>query len=202
MMHCAERLEAMRLQVVAQVEALGPLAEALSQEAEGLRRGTMGLRLRRLQEEVRREVDSLSLGESSASLGFLKGKLVMGALDFGVGALAAALMSSREHPFRVGAKLASEALEETAPFGRVLVAIGPKGVPDDVKVVCVSRLARQGRGSEAKVEATLRSDGYTLYLPEPFAAMMDRLQAEVSGGAKALPLKTSQLLKVAEENAS
>lgn len=193
MMNLVERTDAMHQQVAAQIEALGPLAEAFGQEAGRMARSPQVLHLGRLGEEVEREVASLDWAESAASSGYSQGKLLAGGISFGLGSLAAALMGSAEHPLRTGARLAAKTLQETAPFGSVMIAIGPVGVPDDVKAVSISHLARKAGRTEAQVKASLQRDGYVLLLPREFAAVIDELQRRVRDGAIVCPVAANQL---------
>ena len=42
------------------------------------------------------------------------------------------------------------------------VAVGPKGIPDDVRVVSLSHVAREIGGTESEVRAALESRGYRI----------------------------------------
>jgi len=44
----------------------------------------------------------------------------------------------------------------------VAVAVGPKGIPDDMRVVSLSRVAREIGGTESEVRAALEGRGYRI----------------------------------------
>jgi hypothetical protein len=131
--------------------------------------------------------------ELAAHQGSTERKLIGAGLNFAVGSLWAAVTGRREHPLVAGARWAERALTESAPFGTVVVAVGCNGVPDDVKVVPLSRLARKSGRTEAQVEASLRADGYALMAPDAFFAVLDELQNMVLAGTLALPVAPTQL---------
>ena len=76
---------------------------------------------------------------------------------------------------------------QAPPFGRVLVAVGPKGVPDGLKVLNISSMARAEGASELVVEKRLVTQGKLLITPKAFEQRMDWLAAEVLAGRIGLP---------------
>lgn len=59
------------------------------------------------------------------------------------------MKESRKRPRRMAAYMAKGSPREKLPFGEVLVGVGEEGIPDDVKVVPPSRLAREPQKSES-----------------------------------------------------
>ena len=102
---------------------------------------------------------------------------------------------SREHPLSVGARLAQGDFERTAPCGTVLVAVGPGGVPDDVKVVALSQQARELEKTESEVVAALKASGYHTMTPESFFTALDELKEKVLTGNLVLPVAVSNFLQ-------
>jgi len=80
-----------------------------------------------------------------------------------------------------------------APFGTILVAVGPGGVPGDVRAVSVSALARKSGGSERQVETSLRVGGYVLMPQEAFTDALDGLEQSALVGALSLPVCAGRL---------
>lgn len=179
---CRQRIEALRCELAEQSGALAALKEVFAQEAEHLRRHDQARRLRDLRSEVMREVEHIRRVEVDAAYTFNKVMLISGLAKLAFGALGAAVVGTREHPLSVGAQLAKGDFERTQPYGTVLVAIGPGGVPDDVHVIPVSRWARESDRSEAEIEAALKAKGYRLMTPQSFSTVMEELEDRVSEG--------------------
>ena len=76
---------------------------------------------------------------------------------------------------------------QAPPFGRVLVAVGPKGVPDGLKVLNISSMSRAEGASELVVEKRLVTQGKLLITPKAFEQRMDWLAAEILAGRIGLP---------------
>jgi len=74
-----------------------------------------------------------------------------------------------------------------------LVAVGIQGIPDDVMVVPLSRLAREQDKNESEVIAVLEARGYRLASPEAFIKTLERLKRKVLKGTLSLPVPLSSL---------
>lgn len=190
---CRLRVEALRHQARVQADALAALKEAFAQETEHLHCHDQARRLDALREKVAQEVSDIERMEAAASRGFTKGKLIGGLVTFTLGSLIAATLHSREHPLSIGARLAHGDFTRTAPFGAVVVAVGPDGVPDDVNVVCLSRRARELKKSESEVVAALKASDYRVMTPESFSIALSQLKEKVLKGILALPVAAVSL---------
>ena len=199
---CQDHLEALRRRVRTQVEALGVLQDALAKEAEHLHRQDQARRLRALTSEVMREVEGIRRAEADARHIFSEVRLFSGLAGFAFGTIGAAAAGSREHPLSVGARVAKICVGGTQPYGRVLVAVGPGGVPDDVDVVPVSRWARELHRGEAEIEAALKAKGYSAMTPEAFSGVTAELEDRVLGGTLALQAAPTRLLPKAVDGGS
>ena len=89
--------------------------------------------------------------------------------------------------------MAGDDLARNASFGEVRVAVGPGGVPDDVKVIALSQLAREQDENESEVVAALEARGYRLVTPEAFSTILDKLKDKALSGPLALPVTSSSL---------
>ena len=81
---------------------------------------------------------------------------------------------------------------ETPCFTRVLVAVGPEGIPGDLRVVNVSHLVRNLDVSDSAVEKTLRSQGLSLFTLQRFEKLAAWLGREVLDGRIRLPYHPSE----------
>ena len=82
------------------------------------------------------------------------------------------------------------------PFGMVLVCIGPKGLPDDARVVSISRLARESNREESEVINELQERGYLLFSEEAFPLLIDKLIDGVLEGRLLLPISAEKLSEI------
>jgi hypothetical protein len=200
---CRQRLEALRRRVRTQVKALRLLKSAFAKEAKHLRRHDQVQRLRDLRSKIMQEVQHVQRMESDAAYAFAKGTFIAGLLKFSVGALGAAAAGRPEHPLWVGARLAQDDFERSEPYGTVLVAVGPGGIPEEVDVVPVSRWARESERSEAEIEAALKALGYVLVQPQTFYRVMEGLESKVVAGVPlALPVAAAKLLPKSADGGS
>jgi hypothetical protein len=69
----------------------------------------------------------------------------------------------------------------------VAVAVGPKDIPDDVRTVSLSRVARETGRTESEVRAALEGRGYRIMMPDEFLRLLDELKDKVLGGTASLP---------------
>ena len=73
------------------------------------------------------------------------------------------------------------------PLGRVMLAVGQEGLPDDVRVINVSALAREANLEEVKVEETLVKEGHVLCTSRHFRELVAWLTQAILEGSARLP---------------
>jgi len=91
--------------------------------------------------------------------------------------------------------MAGSVLSKTVPFGTVLIRIGKEGIPEDVKVIPVSRLARESKRSKSDVVASLKRNGYLMMTLQVFTQALDKTKSEILSGSLYLPIKISEITK-------
>ena len=192
MKECHQLIELLLQQARKQRSALELLTGVFANEAKRLFRHDQAVCLRRLKARVMHEVSNTLEQETTASNAFTKTSLLMGAADFALGGLVAAMFRSRR-VFSVGAQLAQIELSKIKPFSTVLVAVGHGGLPNDVEVISLSRLARESNSSESGVEAALKARDYFLMTPDAFSNLVDELEGRVLHGSLTLPIASKQL---------
>lgn len=189
---CGQYVEALCCQAREQAAVLEPLGEVFAQEAKRLVRYDQAVCLRWLKARVLHEVDDIQRMETAASYGFTKATLITGMTKLALGGLAAAVVRNR-HALSIGAYLAESDLTRTSPFGKVMVAVGRGGLPDDVEVISLSRLARKSDKLESDIEAALQTHGYLLMTPDVFSRVLTELERRVLNGSLSLPVTSDQL---------
>jgi len=99
----------------------------------------------------------------------------------------------KEHPLSIGARHAADDWRKSAPFKTVAVAVGPKGIPEDMRVVSLSRAAREIGKPESEVRAALQGRGYRIMMPDEFLWSLGELKDKVLKGTATLPFVEARL---------
>jgi len=86
--------------------------------------------------------------------------------------------------------------DKKRPYGTVMVCVGPKGLPDDVRVVSISELARESNRPESETMQRLRKRGYLVFNQESFSRLIDKLVIDVREGRLHLPIPIETLTGV------
>ncbi|MFC1956179.1 hypothetical protein ACFLWZ_06675 [Chloroflexota bacterium] len=143
---------------------------------------------------VLKEVEDINRTELAAQRGSTKGTLLVSGMAFYLDSLLAAIEAPKDATHIIG-QIASSVLGRKVPFSTVLITIDGQGIPKGVKVVSISRLARESSMSESEVETSLKHDGYLLMTPGQFTELLDRLEQTVIDGSACLPLARSEVMK-------
>ncbi|MFC1966460.1 hypothetical protein ACFLWI_05900 [Chloroflexota bacterium] len=170
-----------------QVIAVKRLAVAFNEVNIHLIRYDQVAKLRLLSLRVTKEVEEIKRMESASQYGANKGALFGAGAVFVFGSLYVAATRHKD-AYKSGAKLAASVLSKDIPFGTILIAIGEKGIPEDVKAISVSRLARESNRSESEIEVSLKDNGYLLITPEHFTELLDKVESGVLDGSYSLPI--------------
>jgi len=165
----------------------------VAQFASGVSHYDQAVSLDDLKARIIEEVEDARIAEVVARSKFTERKLTRGIMNFATGALVAAI-TSKENPLLKGAHLFRSALDDKAPFDTVLVAIGQKGLPEDVRVVPLSSLARQSNRSESDIGEALRRRGCLLMTPQTFTTLVDNLRSRVLEGSLYLPVSIESIV--------
>jgi hypothetical protein len=151
--------------------------------------------LRELSSSISQQMNEVKRTENASSYGESKANMTMSLFQFAAGGILK--MTSSSKPLQALADdLLTKPLYEKRPFGNVLVRVGPKGVPDDVGVISVSRLARESHRNEAQVIEEMRSQGYLLLTEEAFSLLITNLMGGIEKGDMALPVVGNKLAEL------
>ena len=188
-------LKNLRHQAGILAEAAVSLSKSFEAEADRLTREDGAQRLMSIHAAVAEELQRARWLEGSASYGYNKAKLAFSLTGSIVKIIAAATTENQRardfvnHVFDTGA-------HKTRPYGTVMVCVGPKGLPDDVRVVSISELARESNRPESETIQELRKRGYLLFNQEAFSRLIDKLVIDVREGRLHLPIPIETLTGV------
>ena len=143
---------------------------------------------------VMQEVEDIKRMESAAQTGSAEGALLGGVAAFTLGSLFAAARGRKDAP-QFGARLAESILTRTVPFGTVLIAVEKGSLLEGLKVIPLSRLARELNKSESEIEASFKHNGYRLMTPETFAKVLDEVERGILDGSVSLPIVIDKIIK-------
>ncbi len=192
MMDWGKQLEAMQERVTRRGVAIRELGTVLEDHAESQRRREQVAVIQRLRERIVRDVEEVRRSELIAESGQHACRAAVGFGSLLAGSLLSATRG-KEGPRLAGVRVARQLFSESTSFGSVAVAVGKEGVPDDVAVVAVSRLARESFRSEAEARAKLQADGCEVMTPEVFVKNLARLEGRLLDGSASLPAHISDL---------
>ncbi len=171
------------------------LITLLTEEANRLSREDEVSRLKALYRVVVNQSQQVESSENSA-----RGRHIKRGLSFSVAGLFANIAAteiSKSKPVSLVLRhLFDSPGDEQRPFGRVLVCIGPEGLPDDAGVVSISQLAREANREESGIINKLREHGYLLLGEKAFSLLIDRLVADVREGRLRLPVSREKLAEI------
>ena len=171
----------------------GPALNALFAE-EGIRLTSEdeASRLRAMYDAIVQQLQQLRQIELSASCGHNQANLILSLIE----ATVTAIVSRGNRLSAVADCLLNGPTTRRQSFGLVVVCIGPGGLPDDVRVVSISQLARQSGRSQPEVMNKLGGDGNLLFSEAAFSALISRLVGDVREGKVRLPVCKETLAEI------
>jgi len=171
------------------------LITLFAEEANRLSREDEALRLKALYSSIRQQLSLAKRSEDAASYGHSQAGLI-----FSLGGLAASgiigMVSKNKRRSATAGHLLQSLNNEQRPFGKVLVCIGPKGMPDDVRVVSISKLARESNQPESEVINELQERGCLLFSGNTFSLLINKLVDDVRKGRLRLPTSREKLSQI------
>lgn len=168
------------------------LSKSFEVEAERLTREDGVHSLKAIQAASAEELELSRRQESAAS--YADSKAI---LPFSLaGSIAKFIMAETTEKPRA-LKLVSQACDmivvKKSPYGTVMVCVGPKGLPDDVRVVSISGLARESNRPESEIIQKLQKGGCLLFSQETFSRLIDKLVIGIREGRLHLPVPIGTL---------
>jgi len=171
------------------------LINLFAKEANRLNREDEASRLEGLCSSIRQQLYCVKSGEDAASYGNSQASLLISLGGLAVSG-AIKMVSKNKQLSAFADYLLESPTNKERPFGMVLVCIGPKGLPDDARVVSISRLARESNREESEVINELQERGYLLFSEEAFPLLIDKLIDGVLEGRLLLPISAEKLSEI------
>jgi len=171
------------------------LTKLFAEEACRLKRRDEASRLKALSSSIRQELEWAKMSENAAKYGNSQANLMVSLGGLAVSSIIK-MVSKNEQLSTFSDHLITGLTSKQRPFGTVLVCIGPKGLPDDVGVVSISRLARESNREEPQVINGLRKGGYLLFDEKAFSLLIDKLINDIQEGQLYLPISTEILADI------
>ena len=131
-----------------QSSSVSELAVSLTKDKQQQDRRDQMVNLKLLKSQIIKEVEYIKRMETAAERGYIQGTLIHSAVAFSFSSLFDTIMGLK-NPIQLGVRAADGILNKKAPYGKVLIAVGKGGLPKDLKVVSVSRMAREFNISES-----------------------------------------------------
>jgi len=191
-----EHLRNLRSQAEKLIDA-GPALNALFAEEEiRLKQEDEASKLTAAHGTIVEKLKELRGIEASASLAHSEANAAL----FPVGLALTALFSRNDTRSAIMDYLRRPSGDRQRPFGRVMVCVGPKGLPDDAKAISISQLARDSNRLEPEIVNGLQGNGYLLFSEDLFSSLIEKLVADVRRGKLCLPLSRERLAEIAGSN--
>jgi len=194
-------LENLRDQAMRLTSAGLSLTTLFADEASRLNRKDETSRLIALHSSISQQLDQAKSSEDAASYGHSQAKLITSLGGLIVGS-ALKMTSKDKQLLAFSDHLLKNLGGKRRPFGMVLVCIGPKGLPDGVEVVSISRLARESDRDEPEVINKLQQRGCLLFSEKELSLLIDRLVDDVREGRLCLPISREKLSGITASNKS
>lgn len=186
------RLEDLRSEANNLTETGLALDALFAREETRLNREDEASSLRAVYRAVVEQLQQLREIELSASRDQSRARLILS-----VSELAVAAIVSKDKLSAITDYLLQNPANKQRPFWLVMVCIGPGGLPDDVRGISVSQLARESNRPQLEIINKLRDDGYLLMSEDSFSSLISRLMGDVREGKLHLPVSREKLVQIA-----
>ena len=168
------------------------LSNLFAEEAGRLNQRDEASRLEALYFSIRQQLDRAKRDEDIASYEYSKAKLIVSLGRLAVGGTIKMVSKNKELQ-AFSDHLLNSLGGEQRPFGMVLICVGPRGMPDDVQVVSISRLARESNQEESEVINELQRHGWCFGCNNRVRSQRKNTQCDVQEGRLLLPISTEKL---------
>ncbi len=186
------RLKDLHHQAATLASAVLSLTGIIEGETDRLRREDEALCLRALHSSVKQQLDVAKRSEDSASYDHNKANSILNTWGFVLDSIIR-IASKNKQVSTTSSHIFQNLSIRDRPFGKVLVSIGPIGLPGEVGVVSISEKARDSNRPESEVMNDLLKGGYLLLSGYEFSLLIDKLVSSVLQGQMCLPISGQTL---------
>ncbi len=185
-------LETLRNQAIRLCANASSLADIFTEEANRLHRVEEASQLVALRSSILEQLDLERTWEAASRSGDSTARLAVSFIKLGMGVAIKAVSKDKQLAAFSDYLLKQPAAEQPT-FGNVLIVIGPKGIPGDVGVISISRLARESKREESHVINEIKERGCLILGEEAFSLLMGNLANGIQEGRLLLPISLEKL---------
>jgi hypothetical protein len=171
------------------------LVSVFTQEASRLDRNDEALRLKALYYSIIQQLHRAKHSENTAEYGRVRADTISTLGGLALGAVAKRVSKNKQLSALTDTLFESPLAKEP-PFGKVLICVGPRGLPDGVEIVCISRLARKSNREELGIIKELQEHGFLLFSEKTFSSLIDKLANDIHEGWRHLPVSMKELTEI------
>jgi hypothetical protein len=171
------------------------LISVFTEEASRLNRNDEASRLKALYSSINYQVDQMKHSEDVAESGHIRADMISALGGLALGGIVKQVSKNKQLATLTDNLFNSHPAKEP-PFGKVLVCVGPKGLPEDVEIVCISRLARKSNREESDIIKELQEHGFLLFTERTFSSLIDKLVNDIQKGRRHLPVSMKELTEI------
>jgi hypothetical protein len=171
------------------------LISLFDEEAIMLNRRDEASRLKALYSSIRQQLHEVGRSEDAAEYGHVRVDMISSLGGLAVSGIVKSVSKNKRLSEFADYVFESPTCKEH-PFGKVLICIGPKGLPDDVRVVSISQLARESNREENEVINELQEHGYLLLGEKAFCLLIEKLIDDMQEGRRHLPVSMKELSEI------
>ncbi len=161
-------------------DAFMELDSRITEESGHIDRLDMIARISALKARLVSEIDRIKHEERSSEYIFNTSKVYSGILGLAIGGIVGAI--TKQNPLLSGFRSFNTELDKKESFGNVMITAKENGELEDMKVIAVSRLAREAKKTESDIISSLIGKGYSLMAPEKLWKSLDQFKEEISEG--------------------
>ena len=172
------------------------LSNLFAEEADRLNRMHMASQLRALHSAIVQQLQVAKKTEDFARYSNTQANIVTSLGRLVTGGVIKMVSQDNRTLSAFGDQLLRKPAGRQCPFGKVLVCIDSRGLPDGVGVVSVSHVARESNREEGEVTSELRERGCLLFSEKEFSFLIDKLIEDVQGGRLLLPVSLEKLPRI------
>jgi len=155
-------------------DAFTELDSRITKEAGHIDRLDRIARISALKTRLVSKINRIKHEERSSEYIFNTSKVYSGILGLAIGGIVGAI--TKRNPLLSGFRSFNTELDKKESFGNVMIAAKENGELEDIKVIAVSRLAREAKTTESDIISSLESKDYSLMAPEKLWKSLDQLK--------------------------